>query len=556
MKLISAIITCLVIGIVLTSASLAEGLQPTYAADLSIELSESNNDLVQLTSLGGYTARWSFDETRIVFTSIRDSNHEIYSMFADGTDQTRLTFHAAYDKIASWYPDGDSIVFVSTRTGNHDIWAMDSDGSNVHVVPSIEHPAWEDVPMCSPDGTKLMFSSSRDGDWEVYTINSDGTGLTQLTYNGVADGNASWSPDGDSICFVSDRDGNYEVYVMSSDSSGQTNISNNPYTDDWPCWLPDGRIAFMSNRDGNEEIYVMNADGSCQTNLTNHPADDLQPHASPNGDWLLFHSDRDGLRNVYKMRIPGSQAMAVHLDIKPGSCPNPLNIKHGRMDGGSTMAAGGGGNRGKKAVLPVAILGTAEFDVAQIDATTVVFEGVPVVRWHYEDVSTPVGDDAEECECNTDGPDGFVDWTAKFYRDDIIAVLGEVYDGDVIPLTIGGQLLDGTPFEGVDCVVILGDNLPMADVGGDDVLFISGVNNYPNPFNPVTTISFSLPVASHVSLEVYNVMGQRVTTVADGFYEAGVHACEWDGSAVASGVYFYRIETPEFAETKKMMLLK
>ncbi len=80
--------------------------------------------------------------------------------------------------------------------------------------------------------------------------------------------------------------------------------------------------------------------------------------------------------------------------------------------------------------------------------------------------------------------------------------------------------------------------------------------NYPNPFNPVTTISFSLPVASHVSLEVYNVMGQRVTTVADGFYGAGVHACEWDGSAVASGVYFYRIETPEFIETKKMMLLK
>ena len=80
--------------------------------------------------------------------------------------------------------------------------------------------------------------------------------------------------------------------------------------------------------------------------------------------------------------------------------------------------------------------------------------------------------------------------------------------------------------------------------------------NYPNPFNPVTTISFSLPVASHVTLEVYNVMGQRVTTVSDGFYEAGVHACEWNGSAVASGVYFYRIETPEFVETKKMMLLK
>jgi hypothetical protein len=145
----------------------------------------------------------------------------------------------------------------------------------------------------------------------------------------------------------------------------------------------------------------------------------------------------------------------VPLDIKPGSCPNPLNVKGGRLEdagsrGGSNMAVGGGadpaaseGERGKKAVLPIAILGTDEFDVALVDATTVVLAGVPAVRWNYDDVTTPVADGAEECECNDYGPDGFNDMTLKFDKAAIIAALGEVYDGDVVPLTISGQLVDG-----------------------------------------------------------------------------------------------------------------
>lgn len=80
--------------------------------------------------------------------------------------------------------------------------------------------------------------------------------------------------------------------------------------------------------------------------------------------------------------------------------------------------------------------------------------------------------------------------------------------------------------------------------------------NYPNPFNPVTTISFSLPTASSVTLGVFNTLGQKVATVADGFYDAGIHAVEWDGSNASSGVYFYRIETNAFIETKKMVLMK
>jgi hypothetical protein len=80
--------------------------------------------------------------------------------------------------------------------------------------------------------------------------------------------------------------------------------------------------------------------------------------------------------------------------------------------------------------------------------------------------------------------------------------------------------------------------------------------NYPNPFNPNTEISFALPVASRVELTVYNVLGQTVTTLVDGDMPAGEHIVSWNASSVSSGVYFYRLSTNGFVETKKMMLLK
>jgi hypothetical protein len=80
--------------------------------------------------------------------------------------------------------------------------------------------------------------------------------------------------------------------------------------------------------------------------------------------------------------------------------------------------------------------------------------------------------------------------------------------------------------------------------------------NYPNPFNPSTTISFYLPSASDVSLKVYNVLGQEVTTLVDGSLTAGQHEVRFDAGNIASGVYFYRISAGSFVETRKMLLTK
>ncbi|MEW6411078.1 MAG: T9SS type A sorting domain-containing protein [Candidatus Zixiibacteriota bacterium] len=80
--------------------------------------------------------------------------------------------------------------------------------------------------------------------------------------------------------------------------------------------------------------------------------------------------------------------------------------------------------------------------------------------------------------------------------------------------------------------------------------------NCPNPFNPSTDIAFSVPQACNVKLEVYNIIGQKVTTLVNGPVEAGSHTVSWDGSNAASGVYLYRLEAADFVETKKMLLVK
>jgi hypothetical protein len=79
---------------------------------------------------------------------------------------------------------------------------------------------------------------------------------------------------------------------------------------------------------------------------------------------------------------------------------------------------------------------------------------------------------------------------------------------------------------------------------------------YPNPFNPITTIGFSLPEPGPVNLAVYDVTGEKVATLIDGEISAGRHEITFDGIGLASGLYFYRIQTGNFAKTGKMLLMK
>ena len=169
---------------------------------------------------------------------------------------------------------------------------------------------------------QIVFMSNRDGHvhprlgwptYEIYVMEVDGNNQRRLTDNDFYDTHPSWSPDGKRIAFVSDRDEhvidnnpgglpNYEIYVMDADGGNQQNLTNNPNSDSLPSWSPDGeRIVFSSNRDGNRdgnrgnyEIYVMDADGNNQQRLTDNDFYDVGPSWSPDGKRIVFWSKRDG----------------------------------------------------------------------------------------------------------------------------------------------------------------------------------------------------------------------------------------------------------------------
>jgi len=142
----------------------------------------------------------------------------------------------------------------------------------------------------------------------------------------------------------------------------------------------------------------------------------------------------------------------VDVDIKPQSCPNPLNVK-------------------SKGMLPVAILGTDDLDVTTIDPTSIRLTGVEPIRSGYEDVATPVSD-SNDCNCTTDGPDGFLDLTLKFKTQKIVEAIDDVNDGDVLELQLDGVLYDQTLIEGADCILIRGKHKPIniADINKDGVV--------------------------------------------------------------------------------------
>jgi len=151
---------------------------------------------------------------------------------------------------------------------------------------------------------------------------------------------------------------------------------------------------------------------------------------------FLERTDATGYGELADFRALAPAEISVNIDIKPQACPNPLNIK-------------------SKGVLPVAILGTENFDVTEVDIASIRLVGVAPIRSSIEDVSTPLLEKQDECDCISEGEDGIDDLTLKFDTQEIVSALGEVADGDELVLTLTGELSDGTPIEGEDCIIIL-----------------------------------------------------------------------------------------------------
>jgi len=198
----------------------------------SFDIFSANGDgsnLKPLTTTNRYDAEATVSPKgdKIVFTSMRDGDPEVYTMNIDGSNQTRLTFEKGYDGGAFFSLDGSLIVFRASRPKTEkeladynelvdsglvrptalEIFIMNADGSGMKQITNFGKASF--APFFHPDGKRIIFSSninSKSGrDFDLYLINIDGTGFEQVTFNVTFDGFPMFTSDGKKLIFASNR---------------------------------------------------------------------------------------------------------------------------------------------------------------------------------------------------------------------------------------------------------------------------------------------------------------------------------------------------------------
>jgi Tol biopolymer transport system component len=201
---------------------------PVYHSYDVFSVGVDGSNLKRLTATEGYDAEATIGpDGRIVFTSVRDGDMELYTMNADGTGVKRITNRPGPDGGAFFSKDGKRIVWRGKelkdpkelaeyqallkdglwRPTDLEIFVAEADGSHVRQVTNYGGSSF--APFFHPDGTRIIFSSNMDDpkgrNFDLYLVNLDGTGLERVTFNATFDGFPMWSPDGTQLVFASNR---------------------------------------------------------------------------------------------------------------------------------------------------------------------------------------------------------------------------------------------------------------------------------------------------------------------------------------------------------------
>jgi TolB protein len=242
--------------------------------------------------------------TKIVFSSNRDGNWELYMMDYDGYNQTRLTFNNVTDYMPAWSADGRKIAYTSYPGSNAILYMLEVYEGKRHEVYS-EGTSF--APAFSPDGKRMVFCSQEEGgNSEIYLATSEGKGIRRLTFNKATDTAPCWSPTSRQIAFTSDRGGTPQIYTMDAEGSNVTRVSFGGTYHDAPAWSPVGdNLAYVSRVDQIFDIYVLNLRTKQIIKLTEGNARNESPCWSPDGRHLIFSSNLTGTNQLYSIDYDG-----------------------------------------------------------------------------------------------------------------------------------------------------------------------------------------------------------------------------------------------------------
>ena len=265
---------------------------------------------------------------KILFTSARDGNYEVYMMNSDGSEQVNLTQHRANDLDATWSPTGEKILFVSDRDGTRDLYLMDPDGANVRRV--FKKEIYRENPTWAPDGERIAYEYVNWVDLTT-TIYIATLGETEKEF--VMDGSyPSWAPDGTEIaCSLGDRLTLINVHTETQKLLLPKKAMN---WQRYPSWSAAGdKLTFAWNkhpmpkvldRDLHNEwiknltIYIINRDGTDLKQLVDEagPRADY-PVLSPNGKQVLYTQEVNGFLQIFKIDVNNRiRTQLTHIGVR------------------------------------------------------------------------------------------------------------------------------------------------------------------------------------------------------------------------------------------------
>jgi len=276
--------------------SASESVDVTVSARTTTQLTFSPTEDVNPT--------WSPDGTMIAFQARRPEGHfDIWTMDADGGNQTRVTSNTNDDRNPAWSPAGDLIAFDSNRAGSFDIWVMpvatgeiDADSLTFGNLDDVE-PAW------SPDAATIWFSSNRgdNAPFNVWSVPAAGGPQVQVTSFDSDDGSPAASPDGLFLAFRSNLNAQTpKIYTMRIGLPEVTLLTSAAIAEGEPAWDPTSTALLYTRTDGSgSRVWgIPRLGGVAPTQIT-FSVEDGGAVFSPDASRIAFHSSRDGNPEIY-----------------------------------------------------------------------------------------------------------------------------------------------------------------------------------------------------------------------------------------------------------------
>ncbi len=511
--------------------------------DYEIYSSYANGfDFIQVTDNNIHDENPTINENdQIVWQAFDGTDYEIFTANAHGTSTIQITNNQTND----WHPDINNLnrlVWDGWDGKDYEIFSCKIDGTELYRLTNnqaVSGYPLEDVWPQINDLGRVIWMGYDGKDWEIYSANFDGTDLLQISANSYDDEYPQINNANQVVWHAYHSNINTEIHSMlATGSSGENILSQNSLEDWYPRINNAGKIVWMAHNGTNWDIYAAQFDGSNLNRITNGPTDHQYPHIDDAGtiawqgydgnDWEIF----GWIDNIMY------QLSDNNVDDRSPHVCNKNVVWHNNSGDSSTSD-----------ILSFILTQPVPIELASFDIE--VNENSAVLHWTTATETNNFGFEIERGQDNspltkigfmpghqtTADPHAYEFFDSNlttgryYYRLKQIDLDGSFHYSPIVEAAIG-----------VPKTFKLG-------------------KNFPNPFNLETIIKFQIPTPSEVTLEIFNLIGQRVRTLIHEHKPAGYYQVIWDGrdmsgNTVAAGLYLYQLKAGNFNGIRKMAIIK